>query len=724
MKPLPPWKHSLLPSLLLWLGVTVVSCGSTLWDRPAAEVKADLIDGKTEFLLAQKPKALADADLGALGDGAAWNLGTIFSDANRMNEAELLWKRSFASDPSPWREAAGRDLFDLYSARRDWPKAEAVAQKLVGWGNVPEFRRRLFEAYYFQKKDEQAWPIFRSWQPGQFSPAEELENQLFFGVLSARAGKTDDASAALKNLVFDHEASVLHFRLESFFQEDESRYGLLGPGGREAVAFQSLVYKGVAKDVQAWFKGRKFPDGFWNHRALVSGIETAFKGESRAEVGLRILDGLLPSLTGDARFAAEYARGRLDRSLGWWPQARAAFQDALALAVTPDDHQKTAWNWLNAWVQAEPDGALGPFLQVYAGTDDPSFFTDVFAKWLTELVQARQWTLLAAISRDLGHRLTPGDRATVGFILARLAANKLVDLGREGIDASSDELLQQCIDFQPYSYEALIARTVLGRPLEWAADDHPAEFKTDDKGRDQVRLWESMMQFGLSKRMSTEVAASDQPLDPAFVDRAVTFLQAHQQYRPSLQVLYRLLGEPGQVLTEARARQLYPQAYADLVAERAAAEGIEVSLLLGVIREESSFDPDAKSWVGAQGLSQLMPATAAETAKGLRMKTYNLADPADNLKIGARYLSTMIRSQGRIYLALMAYNAGGGRIKPWKEAMGRLPEEIFVEAAPIEETRGYVKKILTSTVMTGVLHYGKTLDEMVRVVYPTLQTEH
>jgi len=249
-------------------------------------------------------------------------------------------------------------------------------------------------------------------------------------------------------------------------------------------------------------------------------------------------------------------------------------------------------------------------------------------------------------------------------------------------------------------------------------DDHPPEFKTDDRAREQVRLWESMMQFGLASRMAGEVAASDDALDPKFVDRAVVFLQAHQQYRPSLQILYRLLKEPGQVLTEARARELYPNAWADIVAERAAAEKIETSLLLGVIREESSFDPTAKSWVGATGLSQLMPATAAETAKGLRMKTYDLTNPADNLKIGARYLSNMIRSQGRIYLALMAYNAGGGRIRPWKEAMGRLPEEIFVEAAPIEETRGYVKKILTSTVMTGVLHYGKTLDEMVRLIYP------
>lgn len=721
MTALPSWNRSVLPSLLIWFGLSVVSCSSTLWDRPIAEIQSELASGKTDFLFSQKPKALAEADLGGLGEGAAWNLGALFSEDERMTEAEVLWKRSLAGEGGPWREQAGLDLFRLYSARRDWPKAEAVAQRLVSFdAGRAEFRRCLFEAYYFQKKDDLAWDIFRSWKPGTFDAAAELENRVFFGVLSARAGKTDDAAAALNDIVFDHEASVLHFRLESFFQEDESRYSLLGPGGREAVAFQSLVYRGVPKDLQAWLKGRKLPDGFWNHRALVTGLETAFKAEAHAEAGLRILDGIRSTLTGEARFAAEYARGRLDRSLNWWPQARVAFQAALALAVTPEDHQKCAWNWLNAWVQVQPEGALGPFLQVYAATDDPSFFSDVFEKWMTELVQARQWSLLAAVDRDLGHRLPGGDRATVGFVLARLASHKLVDLAREGIDSSSDELLQQAIAFQPYSYEALIARTVLGKPLEFPPAT-PSDFKADDRSRDQVRLWTRMLPFGLSKRLAAEVAASTAPLDPAFVDTAVAYLQDHGQYRPSHQILYRLLKEPGQTLTEARARRLYPKAFEDIVAARATAEKLEPSLLLGVIREESSFDPQAKSWVGATGLSQLMPATAAETAKSLRMKTYDLTDPADNLKIGARYLANMIRSQGRIYLALMAYNAGGGRIKPWKEAMGKLPEEIFVEAAPIEETRGYVKKILTSTVMTGVLHYGKSLDDMVRLIYPGFQ---
>jgi len=115
-----------------------------------------------------------------------------------------------------------------------------------------------------------------------------------------------------------------------------------------------------------------------------------------------------------------------------------------------------------------------------------------------------------------------------------------------------------------------------------------------------------------------------------------------------------------------------------------------------------------------------MPATAAETAQRMRIKDYDLTDPQDSITLGARYLATMIRSQERIYLALMAYNAGGGRIRPWKATMGKLPEEIFVEAAPFEETRGYVKRILTSTVMFGALYGDRSVEEMVTLIYPNL----
>lgn len=702
--------------------LAVVSCGATLWNRPVADLKTQLAAGNLEVLKNLSLSQISESDTAVLGQGAAWNLGKHFQALNRLDAAEVLWQRSFAVEGAPWRLAAGRDLFDLYAQRRDWAKAEAVAKTLSGFQPVAiEDQRRLFECYYFQKKDSLAWELFQSWKADSAEPAVEAENLLFRGVLAARMGKGNEAAEALSTLIFDRPASELHFRLQSFFQEDPTRWGLLDSSAKAALELQVLVYRGVTKDLTDWLKGRSFPPGFWNHRALISDLETAFKADSRAELGLALLDRFGKDLTGEAVYAWRYAQGRLARSLGWWSQAKGHFQAALGLAANDVDHQMAAWNWLNAVVQLSPSTSLGAFVQVYSSSQDPGFYSDVLDRWITGLIQARRWDVLAAVQRDLGPRMPPEDRSALAFVISRLASYGMIDLKREGIVATPAELLTSVIRVDPFGYEALMARAVLSQDLEWPsqATDRPAIL--DSKSQNDQTRWLSMIDFGLGREMAGEVADSDGSLSADWVLRAVTALQKQGLYRPSLQLLARWLRQPGATLTKPLAELYYPTAYSDLVVDRATAESLEPSLLWGLMRQESSFDSDAKSWVGAVGLTQLMPATADETARRMKIKSYDLTNPADNVALGARYLSQMIRSQQRIYLALMAYNAGGSRVKTWKQSMGKLPEEIFVEASPFDETRGYVKRILTATVMTGVLHQKKELIDMVKLIYPGFQ---
>ena len=95
--------------------------------------------------------------------------------------------------------------------------------------------------------------------------------------------------------------------------------------------------------------------------------------------------------------------------------------------------------------------------------------------------------------------------------------------------------------------------------------------------------------------------------------------------------------------------------YADLFNRAGAAHGVDPALLAAVARQESGFDPGAVSPAGAQGLMQLMPATA----RGL-----GVADPFDPTQAvdgAARLLHDLIGAFGRVDLALAAYNAGPGR---------------------------------------------------------------
>lgn len=156
---------------------------------------------------------------------------------------------------------------------------------------------------------------------------------------------------------------------------------------------------------------------------------------------------------------------------------------------------------------------------------------------------------------------------------------------------------------------------------------------------------------------------------------------------------------------DAVVRQAYPDLFLDEVRAATAEAGIPTRLFHALCREESTFDPDIRSHAGARGLAQLMPATGKGVARklGLSVSTGQLTDPALNTRLGARYLADMLaRYDGNPALALGAYNAGPGRIDQWLGERGDLPLDEFVERIPFRETRGYVKRVLSTY---AVMHW-------------------
>lgn len=132
---------------------------------------------------------------------------------------------------------------------------------------------------------------------------------------------------------------------------------------------------------------------------------------------------------------------------------------------------------------------------------------------------------------------------------------------------------------------------------------------------------------------------------------------------------------------------------------------VEPAFLHALSRQESEFNPKARSPVGARGLMQLMPNTARAVARQFKVGYYPArltSDPAYNLMLGVAHLSDLIDSyDGSYILTLVAYNAGGGRVTDWTRQFGdpRDPRNDpidWVERIPFTETREYVQKILTT----------------------------
>ncbi len=130
---------------------------------------------------------------------------------------------------------------------------------------------------------------------------------------------------------------------------------------------------------------------------------------------------------------------------------------------------------------------------------------------------------------------------------------------------------------------------------------------------------------------------------------------------------------------------------------------IEKAMVFALSRQESEFNPDAGSKVGAQGLMQLMPGTAKMVARQFRLP-YAVSklkgDPAYNVKLGAAHLADLVDDfNGSYVLTLVAYNAGPRRAREWTEEYGDLRSPNidavdWVESIPFSETRQYVQKVL------------------------------
>ena len=139
---------------------------------------------------------------------------------------------------------------------------------------------------------------------------------------------------------------------------------------------------------------------------------------------------------------------------------------------------------------------------------------------------------------------------------------------------------------------------------------------------------------------------------------------------------------------------LFPFPYQDLILDWAAQRELNPLLVVSLIRQESRFEKEIRSPVGAVGLMQVMPATGEEIAEENDVTDYSLTNPEDNVRFGTWYLDFTHREyNNNSLLAIASYNAGPGSVARWLREFGLNDPDIFVEQIPFPETKGYVESV-------------------------------
>ena len=154
----------------------------------------------------------------------------------------------------------------------------------------------------------------------------------------------------------------------------------------------------------------------------------------------------------------------------------------------------------------------------------------------------------------------------------------------------------------------------------------------------------------------------------------------------------------------------YLAPFREHVEPKARALQLDEGWVYGLMRQESRFITNAKSVVGAKGLMQLMPKTASWVAKKIGMKDFHPGRTNDtdiNVTLGTNYLKMVLDElDSHPVLASAAYNAGPGRARRWRDVRP-IEGAIYAETIPFNETRDYVKKVMSNAVYYSALFDGQ-----------------
>ncbi len=249
---------------------------------------------------------------------------------------------------------------------------------------------------------------------------------------------------------------------------------------------------------------------------------------------------------------------------------------------------------------------------------------------------------------------------------------------------------------KPRTFYGLLALHILGRPLP---------FKWIPPGLDMT-AFDALMDRPRGRR-AMALLQLDQPVRAGRELRNLTRGADETLSRGVLTLAAQAGMADLAIRLDAR---LYPQgggfdgaAYPIPAWEPAGGFRIDRALIYALIRQESRFNPKAKSWAGARGLMQLMPGTARFVARTTRVRYNNrrkLFQPEINLTLGQHYIEMLMKNakiNGGLFLMLAAWNGGPGNLNKWRRRTDDLGDPLFfIESLPSRETRNFIEHVLAN----------------------------
>ncbi|HEX6292629.1 MAG TPA: transglycosylase SLT domain-containing protein [Herpetosiphonaceae bacterium] len=540
------------------------------------------------------------------------------------------------------------------------------------------------------------------------------------------AGTTDEARAWLREIVASYPQRGEALEALAVLQSDPA--GGVAPLDAANVNFAHERYAAAVPLFDAALAGPlSDADRFEARRKRALSLRAqALYDEALSELGALAQQ---PESAGTAQAELDYVQ-----TVGWSGNVAWAIDGYRRLAARFASHElapEALWRAIQLQEgQGDTPGAMAASLELGKAYPQSVQAHVALTKAGFYYYQHNQRDQAIAAWRALAGGATGTDSAEGHF----WAGNALVQAG-QGAEAGAH--LQAAIDTAPQSFYAMRSRELLNQPLDGTAplgtgpgdDERKAVaawiggwFKSDAQNvaeivgsaPEVVRAHE-LVRVGLRNESRDEWFAAQDAWkdDPQRLWQLA--LRVHEAGDPyvALKIAERVVAlSPDKHITSKTPtgllRLMFPTPYLRVVQREAQQFGLDPRLLYALIRQESLFNPDATSWVGARGLAQVMPGTAEGIAQNLQVANFSvdqLYRPAVSIRFGAHYLSHQLRAfDNNPLAAASAYNGGPGNAARWLQ--NTTDRDLFPELIDYRETRNYVKIVYGNWGMYRLL-YGR-----------------
>ena len=677
----------------------------------------------------------ADAALDAL-DREAWSAAAetpplehailraaLLARAGRPEEAEDAW-REVIDAAVFMRTFARRALVESLAGRGAPAEAEPILDTLVGSDAARhrDLLLRVADAHLEAGTPERAAAryrrVLRVSARGQQADAARL------GVAAAleAAGDGSGALAALR------EAQLRHRTGDAFVAARRASERLAAAAGAElqpfsAEQYRTLVrrlrrgsrYEAALRLIDEW--AAAYPAAAASDRLALERITTLYDQRDNA-AAVAACGAFADRHPGSPLLpAVRLTDFRLAVRMGDKPRARRLGLDLWEGRVTgaTTGQRRAAALLLGAYLVAVGDVAGG--LELYRGlfqsATEPNDQRSLL--WRAGVAALRD----GQYERALGNLRSLVDREPDGDLALAAQYWLAVATARSGDPAAGARRFESLAAAYPYHYYGLTARQRLAELAGGEAAPAPRRIEfpglsvtAASRGRAEFKAAMALARAGLVEDAAWYLRRL---LDSRRSDRGLALLAARASaaagdHAAVARVLVNhfggFLSRPARGMPGDFWTLVYPRPFWETVTKSASAHGVDPMLLVSLMRQESRFDPEARSVVGAVGLLQIMPYTAealAERAGVGRILTPDgldeaaLTDPAVNTAIAARLNADLLELFDGVRAPVIAsYNAGEERVADWWEGARGLRQDFFVDTIPYSETRRFVREVLAN----------------------------